>query len=57
MKTVIQLEIEHSEELPVCLLSVIESRAYQYIHAKGSRCSEVVGKVVPVLPVKEMSDE
>lgn len=57
MKTVLQLEIEHTEPLPESLGPEVEARTYQYIHAKGGRCTDVVAKVIPVLPVREMSDE
>lgn len=57
MKTVIQIEIEHSKPLPENLTDAIEDRAYQFVHAKGGFAGEVVARIIPVLPVKEMRDE
>jgi hypothetical protein len=57
MKTQILVEIEHSEPLPE-LTDVIASRAYQYVHAQGKRCGDVVAKLVLpcFVPMGESTD-
>lgn len=49
MKTVIQIEVEHTKALPSEVTDKLAERAYTYLHNIGARC-DVTARFLEVRP-------